>query len=44
MVKAVGKHQEKLIKQKGNNRYHPFKLCIEDQIPMRTSKNYHYAK
>ena len=34
MVKEVRRHEEKAVKKKGNNRSHPFKLCIEDQILM----------
>lgn len=34
MVKVVQKHDEKEAKKKGNNRSHPFKLCVEDQILM----------
>jgi hypothetical protein len=34
MVKEVKKHDDKIIKGKGNNRSHPFKLCIEDQVLM----------
>lgn len=34
MVKEVRNHEKKIIKKKGNNRSHPFKLCVEDQILM----------
>lgn len=34
MAKVVRKHQEKVIKKKGNKRAHPFSLCIENQILM----------
>lgn len=34
MVKEVKRHENKIIRKKGNNRSHPNKLCIEDQILM----------
>ena len=34
MVKEVRKNEEKAVKKKGNNRSHPYKLCIEDQVLM----------
>lgn len=34
MVREVKKHDDKIIDKKGNNRSHPFKLCVEDQVLM----------
>lgn len=34
MVKEVKRHENKIIRKKGNNRRHPYKLCIEDKILM----------
>jgi len=34
MVREVKKHDDKIINRKGNNRSHPFKLCVEDQVLM----------
>ena len=34
MAKEVRKHEQKIIKKKGNNRSHPFSLSVEDQILM----------
>ncbi len=34
MVREVRMHDKKKIHKKGNNRSHPYKLCVEDQILM----------
>lgn len=34
MVREVKKHDDKIIKKKGNNRSHPFKLSVENQVLM----------
>lgn len=34
MVKEVRSHDKKKTHKKGNNRSHPYKLCIEDQVLM----------
>ena len=34
MVKEVRNYEKRIIRKKGNNRKHPNKLCIEDQILM----------
>ncbi len=32
MAKTVHNHEQKIVQHKGNNRSHPFKLSVEDQI------------
>jgi hypothetical protein len=34
MVKEVRNHDRRIVRKKGNNRSHPYKLCIEDQVLM----------
>lgn len=34
MVREVKKHDDKIFKKKGNNRSHPFKLSVENQVLM----------
>lgn len=34
MVKEVRNHDRRIVRKKRNNRSHPYKLCVEDQILM----------